>query len=125
MSVSTVPISTPASSYIFTDTAMGNTADDIKASSALVYWVQVTNSTVSAIYVKLANATSATVGTTNPDVCLMVPGSSEQTFYFVNSGASTPGLTFGTGLVAWCVTGPAVGSTNSPATSCAVSINYV
>ena len=124
MSISVIPISTPANMFEYNDSAMGNSADVVKASSTLIYWLQATNSTVSAIYVKLANAASATPGTTAPDVCLLVPASSTQTFVF-NAGTSLPGITFGTGLTAWCVTGAAASSNTSPASNCPVTIAYV
>ena len=106
---------------------MGNAADAIKASSAVVYSVTVDNSANAgaASYVKLYNlaAGSVTVGTTAPDVVIYVPQGVVVTVVF-GTGAA-PGLTFGTGLSACCVTTGGTGGTTSPSSSVICSINYV
>lgn len=127
MSITNLPVSTPASMFEFTDTAMANSADAVKASSTLVYWVQVDNSANgSASYVKLYNlaAGSVTVGTTVPDQTLFLPANARQTFLF-NAGTANPGLTFGTALSACCVTAGGTAGTSSPSSSVIVTIAYV
>lgn len=127
MSQTQVPIGTPTGIFEFTDTAMGNAPDAVKASSALVYSVFIDNSANvgAAAYVKLYNlaAGSVTVGTTVPDEVIYVPAGAKITVtYFTGS---TPGKTFGTALTAACVTAGGTGGSTPPSSSVIVSINYV
>jgi hypothetical protein len=127
MSITQVPISTPSAIFEFTDTSIGNTADAIKSSSALLYWILIDNSANSgaATYVKLYNlaAGSVTVGTTVPDFICYCPASSRitQVLYTNNS----PGLTFGTALSACAVTTGGTAGTTSPSSSVLVTLVYV
>jgi hypothetical protein len=127
MSITQVPIATPSAIFEFTDTAMGNSADAIKGSSAVLYWILADNSANAgaATYVKLYNvaAGSVTVGTTVPDYVLYVPASGRvtQVLYTNNS----PGLTFGTALSACAVTSGGTAGTTSPVSSVPVTLVYV
>ncbi len=127
MAISQVNVSSPSSQFIFTDTAMGNTADGIKASSAKVYAVTIDNSANggAASYVKLFNLASGSVivGTTSPDEVIYVPAGAIVTRNFW-TGAQ-PGVTFGTGLSACCVTTGGTAGNTSPASSVIVSVDYV
>jgi hypothetical protein len=127
MAITQVTVATPANEIIFTDTAMGNTADAIKASSAKVYWISVDNSANggAASYVKLYNLASGSVvvGTTAPDEILYVPGGAVITHVF--STGSAPGKTFGTALSAICVTTGGTAGSTSPVSSVIVTVNYV
>lgn len=127
MAITQVEIATPAGLFTFTDTAMGNAVDAVKASSAKLYSVIVDNSANggAASYVKLYNVASGsvTVGTTPPDEIIYVPAGaivSKSLF----TGA-TPGVTFATALSAACVTTGGTGGTVSPSSSVVVTINYV
>jgi hypothetical protein len=125
MGISQINVSSPTNEIIFNDTAMGNTADGIKSSSALLYSVTVDNSlNGSAVYVKLYNLASGSVvvGTTAPDEILYIPGSSVVTkTYFT---AAAPGVTFGTALSAICVTAGGTAGSSSPASNVSVTVNY-
>jgi hypothetical protein len=126
MAITQVNISSPASEIVFTDTAMGSTADAVKASSALVYNVQVDNTlNGAASYVKLYNVASGsvTVGTTAPDQVLMATANKVVTYIF--STAAAPGMTFGTALTAACVTTAGTAGVTAPSSSVIVSITYV
>jgi hypothetical protein len=127
MAITQVTVATPANEIIFTDTAMGNTADAIKASSAKVYWISVDNSANggAASYVKLYNLASGSVvvGTTAPDEIIYVPGGAVVTQNY-NTG-SAPGKTFGTALTALCVTTGGTAGSVSPSSSVIVTVNYV
>jgi len=127
MAITQVGIGSPTNEFIFTDTAMGNTADAIKASSAKVYSVIVDNSANggAASYVKLFNlaAGSVTPGTTSPDEIIYVPGGAVLTHNFFTS--ANPGKTFGTALSAFCVTTGGTAGVTAPASSVIVSVNYV
>lgn len=68
-------------------------------------------------FLKLYNsATAVTVGTTDPDVILMLPGSVTRSFIFRNS------LSFSTGLSFACVTAGGTAGVGNPVTSVIVNI---
>lgn len=127
MAIDQINISTPSSLISFTDSAMGNAVDGVKASSAKLYSVVVDNSANggAASYVKIFNATSGsvTVGVTSPDIVIFVPGGAILTVPFF-TGASQ-GVTLGTALSAACVTAGGTAGTVSPASPVVVTINYV
>lgn len=127
MAITQVTLASPAGLVQFSDTAMGGTADAVKASSALVYSVFVDNSANggAASYVKLYNTASGsvTVGTTVPDEVIYVPAGAVITAYLFTS--TSPGKTFGTALTAACVTAGGTAGVTSPSSSVKVTINYV
>jgi hypothetical protein len=126
MPITQVNVSTPAVEILFTDTAMGNAIDAVKASSTVVYSVIVDNSANGAAsYVKLFNVASGSVsvGVTAPDEIIYVPGSSIVTHVFYTKAAS--GKTFGTALSAFCVTTGGTAGSTSPSSSVVVTISYV
>jgi hypothetical protein len=127
MAISTVNISSPANESIYNSTAMGNTVEGIKASSAKVLSIQVDNSANGGAvsYVKLFNVASGSVvlGTTAPDEILFVPGGAVITQpYF--TGAN-PGKTFATALSAACVTAGGTAGVTAPASAVVVTVNFV
>jgi len=126
MAITQVNIGTPSNVTQFTDTAMGNALDAVKASSALVYSVLVDNTlnAGAASYVKLFNVASGsvTLGTTAPDEVIFVPGGRKVTVLYYD--AANPGKTFGTALTAACVTTGGTAGTTSPTSSVPVTINY-
>jgi len=127
MAISIVNVSSPAGETLYTDTAMGAGLDAIKASSALVLWVQVDNTANggAASYVKLFNllSGSVTLGTTSPDEVLYTPGGIKRTHILLNG--ALPGITFGTGLTAACVTTGGTAGTSAPASSVIVTVAFV
>jgi hypothetical protein len=120
-------LASPSGLIQFTDTAIGNTADAVKASSAKVYSVFVDNSANggAASYVKLFNAAAGgvTVGTTVPDEVIFVPGGAIVEKLFFTSSA--PGITFGTALAACCVTAGGTAGVTAPSSSVICTLNYV
>jgi hypothetical protein len=127
VAITTVNVSSPAVETIFTDTAMGNVADGVKASSAKVYSVTIDNTANAgaACYVKLYNVASGSVvtGTTVPDEVIFVPqGIIKTVTYFTGA---TPGVTYPTALSAICVTAGGTAGAVAPSSSVVVSINYV
>ena len=126
MAITQLSLQTPTNIFLFTDTAMGNAADAVKASSALVYSVTIDNSLNAApSYVKLFNlaAGSVVVGTTAPDDIIFVAANKVVTVsYFAGA---TPGKTFGTALSAFCVTTGGTAGLTSPVSAVPVSIEYV
>jgi len=127
MAMTQVAVQTPANIFLYTDSAMGNSADAIKASSAVVYYVLVDNTANggAATYVKLFNlaAGSVMVGTTAPDEIIYVPGGVKVT-HVLYTGA-TPGKTFGTALSAFAVTTGGTAGSTSPVSSVPVTVAYV
>lgn len=127
MSITQINVGSPTNEFIFTDTAMGNSADGVKSSSAVLYSVKIDNSANSgaACYVKLYNVLSGSVvvGTTAPDEVIYVPGGAIVTRNYWTSAA--PGVTFGTALSAACVTTGGTAGNTAPSESVVVSINYV
>lgn len=126
MAITQVTVASPSGQIQFTDTAMGATADAVKASSGTVYSVFVDNSANggAASYVKLYDAASGgvTVGTTVPDEVLYVrPGAVIEVLYFTKSA---PGKAFGTAITAACVTTGGTAGTTPPASSVIVTLNY-
>lgn len=127
MAITLVTIQTPANFNLFTDSVMGNTADAVKASSAVLYYVLVDNSANAGAptYVKLFNlaAGSVVVGTTAPDEVLYIPGGRKITIPFYDG--ATLGKTFSTALSAFAVTTGGTAGSTSPVSAVPVSIAYV
>jgi len=127
LAISQVEVASPAGLFVFTDTAMGNTADGIKASSAKLYSVQIDNSANggAASYVKIYNLASGSVvvGTTAPDEIIYVPAGAVITQYFFTGAAA--GKTFGTALSAICVTTGGTAGSTSPVSAAVVTVSYV
>ncbi len=127
MAISNIQVANPAGFSQYTDTAMGNTADGVKASSTVVYEVTVDNSANGGVpsYVKLWNVASGgvTVGTTSPDEVIFVPAGAVITVPYYTKAA--PGKTFGTALTAACLTTGGTAGVTSPVNPVIVSILYV
>ena len=97
--------------------ANGTVAANTTGGSGTLYGVEIINPNASAVYFKLANALTATPGTTAADVVLFCPASSTQNYSFVS------GLAFSTGFSHWCVTAAAESNTTNPGSS--VTVRYV
>ena len=126
MAITQINVSSPSNEILFSDTAIGNAVDPVKASSAKVFWITVDNTAnVAASYLKLWNVASGsvTVGVTSPDQVLYCPASVVSTFLF--GTAAAPGITFGTALTAACVTTGGTAGSSSPASSVTATISYV
>lgn len=127
MAVTQITVQSPVGETLFTDSAMGNLVDAVKASSALVLWVQVDNTANggAATYVKLFNLASGSVvvGITSPDEVLYTPGGAKRT-HMLFTGA-VPGITFATALSAFAVTTGGTAGSTSPVSSVPVTIAYV
>jgi hypothetical protein len=126
MAITQVTVASPAVETVFQDTSMGGTADGVKSSSTVIYYVQVDNTLNGApSYVKLYNLASGsvTVGTTVPDFVLYAAANKVQTYVF--STAASSGLTFGTALSAACTTAGGTSGNTSPSSSVVVTIVYV
>lgn len=89
---------------------MDETADvDIAGSSGTLHAVEIDNTANAAItYVKLYNDASPTVGTTAPDMILMVPASTKMTFHFPG------GVAFSTAFSVAALTAGGTAGTTGP-----------
>jgi hypothetical protein len=96
MAVTQVGLGYPANTQIYQNTDLTKTKSAIKASSAVLYMIEVDNSAnaAEAEYLKLYNAAEGdvTVGTTVPDFVLYIPSAA------VFNISIPRGLTFGTAL---------------------------
>lgn len=126
MAITQLNFSTPAGVIAFTDSAMGNSVDAVKASSATVYSLLIDNTlnAGAASYVKLFNLASGSVvvGTTSPDEVIFVPGGAKVTHLLYTAGV--PGKVFATALSAICVTTGGTAGSTAPVSSVPVTINY-
>ena len=107
---------------LLTDTIAANAAVAVKASSAILYNVEMDNTANGASsYLKLYNlaAASVSVGTTVPDWVCMCPASVSRTFTIPT------GLTFGTALSYCATTAGGTSGSTSPSSSFAVKMIYV
>lgn len=118
MSVSNVAILSGAS--LFTDTSNANSAVVAKASSTVLYELELDNTANGAAsYCKAYNTGTVVVGTTVPDLVVMVPASTKITMVW------PAGVTFGTALsFATTTAGGTTGST-SPSSAFAMKAVYV
>ena len=105
---------------LFIDSDNTSTAVVVKATSTVLYEMEIDNTAnAAASYVKLYNTGTVTVGTTVPDWVVMVPASVSRTLVM------PLGVTFGTALaVATTTAGGTAGSTG-PTSDVLVRIVYV
>lgn len=127
MAITSINVSSLAGEILFNDSAMGASADGVKASSAKLLYVTIDNSLNggAASYLKLYNLASGSVvvGTTAPDEVIYVPAGAVITQLFY-TGAN-PGKTFGTALSAACLTTGGTAGTTPPVSNVSVTLAYV
>ena len=112
MAVTVTNQSNPLAAKLVQDTAATATAvDNTTGASGILYMVEIDNSSYStAVYFKMANAASATAGTTASEVTLLCPASVKRSYVFPG------GITFSAGFSHWCTAGAAESNTGAPAT---------
>ena len=112
MAVTVTNQTNPLGSKIVQDTAATNSAvANTTGASGILYMVEVDNTGYGAIvYFKLADATTATVGTTAPSMVLKCAASSKRSYVFPE------GIAFSAGFSHWCVEGAAQTDTDAPDT---------
>ena len=118
MATSNIPLL--SSSILLIDTSCTGTAVVAKASSAVLYQLELDNTAnAAASFFKIYNNGSPTVGTTAPDWVVMVPASVSRTVTIAS------GLTFATALTYACtIAGGTAGST-APSSAFAMKMVYV
>ena len=112
MAVTVTNQSNPLASKLVQDTAATSTAvDNTTGASGTLYMVEIDNSTYGTIvYFKLANATSATAGTTAAAMVFLCPASAKRSYVFPE------GIAFSAGFSHWCTTESAESDTSVPGT---------
>jgi hypothetical protein len=124
MAITNISTTQISSAFLWIDTALDATKQAIKAGSAVVYMIEVDNSAnaAEAEWIKLYNLASGgvTVGTSLPDVVILVPAAAK--FNITIPG----GATFGTALTAAAVKdGGGTAGTTNPTAALIVKIVYV
>lgn len=120
MATSNTAILTGAS--LFIDTANGSTVVAVKASSAVIYQLELDNTAnAAASYFKMFNVASGsvTLGTTVPDKVEMVPASTKITITIPG------GVTYGTACSCASTTAGGTAGTTAPSSGFIVKIVYV
>ena len=109
----------PIGSKVVQDTAATATAvSNSTGGSGTLYMVEIDNASYStAVYFKMADASSATAGTTAATMTLFCPASSKRSYVFPE------GIAFSTGFCHWCVIGAAEANTTAPSTT--PTVRYV
>lgn len=108
--------------YLVVDTSAANAAVAVKASSAVLYELELDNTANGAAsYFKICNlaAGSVSVGTTVPDWVIMVPASVSRTIVMPS------GITFGTALSYFATTAGGTAGSTSPSSAFAIKLIYV
>ena len=113
MAVTVTNQSNPLASKLVQDTAATSTAvDNTTGASGTLYMVEIDNSNYGTIvYFKLANATSATAGTTAAAMVFLCPASAKRSYVFPE------GIAFSSGFSHWCTTESAESGTSAPGTT--------
>jgi hypothetical protein len=122
MGVSNTALADLANSFLFTDTDNAGVVIAVKASSAVIYAIDVDNTANSAIsYVKLWNtaAASVTIGTTAPVLILPIPASTRTPVVI------PAGIAFDTAVAVATVTAAGTAGTTGPTSDVIVRIVYV
>jgi hypothetical protein len=117
---------TSGGTTIFRSIDLDESEEEIKATAGQVYWIHAMNLSASTLYLKLYNATAATVvvGTTTPVMTL--PLATQGDTNGAGFTLSIPnGIAFGTAITAACTTGIADNDTGAPgANTCVVNLGY-
>jgi len=122
MAVSNISIAQISGANLIIDTTNGNTPVAVKGSSGIIHELELDNSANgAATYFKLFNvaAGSVVMGTTDPDMTILVPAATKITMVFPD------GLTFGTAIAMASVTGKAASSAVAPVSAFVVKMVYV
>jgi len=112
MAVTVTNQSNPLATKLVQDTAATSTAvDHTTGASGTLYMVEIDNSGLNYhVYFKLANATSATAGTTAAAMVFLCPASVKRSYVFPE------GIAFSAGFSHWCTTEVAESNTDAPST---------
>jgi len=122
MAQTTTALADLSGALLFTDTDSISTVAGVKASSGIIYSIDIDNTANSATsFAKLYNLASGSVtaGTTAPDLILPVPASTRLNFPIIG------GLTFDTAVSSRCVTAGGTAGTTNPTSDVVLRIVIV
>lgn len=117
---------TSGGTSIFRSLDLDETEEEIKATAGQIYWIHAMNLTAATLFLKIYNATAAsvTVGTTTPVLTFPIPTQGDTNgagFVF----SITNGVAFSTAITVAVTTGVADSDTTGPAANgCVVNIGY-
>ena len=121
MATDTIPLSSPIGANIFEDSNSNGTGTQVKASSAVVFGVDIDNSlNTSTSHTKLYNNAAPTIGTTAPHAIIRTKASARRMITY----GTGEGATFGTALFVATVTAGGTGGTTSPGNAVTVRVLY-
>ena len=115
----TITVPTELSDTLVVDYDANSTGEeDVASGATTLYQVRVDNTAnTGTVYLKIADATSVTVGTTHPDITFAARGS-KVTSFLIQEGHA-----LGTGLSFWGTSGPLSSSASGPANDVVVHVN--
>jgi hypothetical protein len=125
--IATIQPHTNGGLSVFRSLDLDESEEEVKGSAGCLYKLRLTNRTTSARYVKLYNATAASVsvGTTTPIDTIVVPGgTSADLCTVVTESFGGVGLTFDTALCLAATTGLADNDTGAPGANDVVATAY-
>jgi len=121
MATSTVVLANPIGGKVYKDTAASNSAVIAVASGTTVYHIEFDNTANSSVtYLKIYEATSVTLGTTEPSIILKAAASTKEYMSFPLGLALATGL----GYVATTTASNSAGSPAAPSTACGLTVVY-
>lgn len=121
MATSTVILSNPIGGKVYKDTAASNSAVNAVSGSSTVYHIEFDNTANAAVtYLKIYEATSVTLGTTEPSMILKAAASTKEYMSFPLGHALATGLSY----VATTTASNSAGSPAAPGTACGLTIVY-
>lgn len=111
---------------VFRSLDLDETEEEVKATAGKLYKLRITNFATSMRYVKLYNATAAsvTVGSTTPIDTIPVPAASASDCVVITENFGGKGLTFSTALSLACTTALADADTGAPSNNDVVVTAY-
>jgi hypothetical protein len=118
MALTTTTLGSPLGAKIYIDTDADATAEVASTDALTIYQIKIDNSlNTAAAYLKIVDADTATVGTTEASFIFVCPASTS-----VNYAIPT-GLACNAGMVFWCTTASIVTSTDGPTNDVEVRIH--
>lgn len=118
MAVTVTNQSNPLGSKIVQDDNTGDVKENTTGANGTIYMIEIDNTAYStAVYFKLVNATSATIGSTAATMVFYCPASSRRSYAFPQ------GIAFSAGFTHWCTTGAAESDDTVPTTK--PTVRYV
>ena len=107
MAVTLTKQSSPLGSNLVRDSTCGDVQENVTGTSGVLYSIEINNEGSQDVYFKLANASSATIGSTAATIVIYVPATKRRSIVFPK------GITFSVGFTHWCTTGAAEASTTT------------